>query len=1747
MELPFSPLNQWVYLSIATSRVSGNNWNSKAYFKKPGGALTEWASFSNHNATVGDWGVARFGVMANSPGFSGRVGACSVYSFENPDFSDVIYPPDVLEPGTQRTWYVNPATGNDNNDGTSIQKAWQTAAKVTAESANCGFFSADSFLSGDRVVIDTGSAELDLQGQTLKFATPGLNVNSPDRSAWIRIKAHKRLLPSGWVSLGGGVYSTTDTVSLGFNAPCVWEDDKWMNHPNGSTYASVAAALASTPGSFWTNGTTLYVHPFGNTDPRVDGKAYDRTNVVSGVEMNAPNMRVQNIRCGKTCDLSPVNGTANAGYALSAISDFGGISEIRNCYTFYGGKHNFSLVADATNSDVSVIDCQSEQCSPYGSPNPWVAFMARPDSSGNIHRYIRCTTVAAAGEIGSTAGIGIGGAVYFMHNNGVGTQWADVQFIDCNFSKGVITFGSSAVATVAGGTVGDIQNYSPTLNLNRVHLDYKGVDIRTTNPCVFTMRNSIVTPVSPIVTGKWNGFLLRSTVVMEANTFDLTGIPSAESPNSPLLNRAGPLNLVFRNNAFTVGAGRDLTLLGNAGSSDTLNLSSNGYELGGSAKVAYRYNDGVTTADRTLGAWQGLGFDAGSFNRSANGLAAAASQPGGPLIGVGLNLGAMEDFTGRTYQNRDEIGAVQRLPNSFLRWRQQKFPVTDGPGGGLTGPGDSYSGDGVTNLMRYALALEPDWDSAGRMPAAGFLPPAGGSGPYLTLTYTRLRYSTDIGYRVEESPDLVVWNAVPASGEDVLASDIDMATVRARIPMDGSTRKFLRLRVKQRPAVVITAPADGATVGHGTAVAFSGTANDAVEGNLSPGLGWSSNIDGLLGNGGSIFTGSLSMGTHTITASVADSGGLQASAAVNITVADLTPPVLTVPAAIVAEATGANGAIVTFPASALDNVSGVVPAVAVPASGSLFPIGVTTVTATAVDGAGNVGSASFTVTVRDTVAPVVNVPANMVQEAVSSAGATVSYSVGATDGGSGVAAVTSSPTSGSVFPLGVTTVNVSATDASGNVGTGSFTVTVRDTTAPVVTVPGNTIVEATGVAGAVVTYAASADDLVDGGVTVTGNPASGSVFPLGVTTVNVSATDAAGNVGNAAFAVTVTDTTPPVITVGNPGPLTHEAGTAFVDPGAVATDAVAGMVGLSSSTSVNGMVPGVYALTYQYTDAAGNAAAAVSVTVNVVPAMMPPLSSSLVLDLESTHGVTAPGGNVTAWMDRSGRQNHLSAAGNPQWGAVQTPTGRPAISVNGNGDKLDRTGALNGLPAGNAERTMFVVGKYNSSTAWAGVAYGTAASNQAFGLYIKHPTGELGLHGYGGGNDLISTTPGIGAGWLVQSGVVQGGKGTLFKDGTQIAEFTHNYNTVLSRLVIGQEMGNLGYVGMDVAAVLIYNRALSPVERATVDDYLRHRYLAPGVPNAPPTVAISAPAPGTSIPAGETLAFSAAATDAQDNSGVLTQSIVWNSNRDGVIGIGGSLSASLLSTGVHTITASVFDTHGAPASASVTVTVLPAVAPPLSSALVLHLDSTQGVSASGQNVSSWSDQSGRLNHVVAGGNPRWGAVQTPAGRPAITLNGISDKLDKIGGLAGLPTGNSDRTMFVVGKYNSSTAWAGVAYGTGASNQAFGLYIKHPTGELGLHGYGGGNDLISTTPGIGAGWLVQSGLVASGTATLFKDGTQIAQFAHNYNTVLSKLVIGVEMANFGYVGMDVAAVLVYDRALTPAERASVEAYLRDKYF
>jgi len=88
--------------------------------------------------------------------------------------------------------------------------------------------------------------------------------------------------------------------------------------------------------------------------------------------------------------------------------------------------------------------------------------------------------------------------------------------------------------------------------------------------------------------------------------------------------------------------------------------------------------------------------------------------------------------------------------------------------------------------------------------------------------------------------------------------------------------------------------------------------------------------------------------------------------------------------------------------------------------------------------------------------------------------------------------------------------------------------TLPDLTPPVLTVPNTLVSDGTSPVGVVVTYSLSVADDFDPNPAVSCNPASGSLFPIGATTVNCTATDASGNSASASFAVVVKGAIPQV-------------------------------------------------------------------------------------------------------------------------------------------------------------------------------------------------------------------------------------------------------------------------------------------------------------------------------------------------------------------------------------------------------------------------------------------------------------------------------------------------------------------------------------------------------------------------------------------------------------------------------------------
>lgn len=221
---------------------------------------------------------------------------------------------------------------------------------------------------------------------------------------------------------------------------------------------------------------------------------------------------------------------------------------------------------------------------------------------------------------------------------------------------------------------------------------------------------------------------------------------------------------------LTVGSGLSLSpgcqldfRLGPAGA-DRLVLTGHSVQLGG--MVVVNVNDAGGLAP---GQMYSL-FDFGS----ATGVTSDAF-----VLGAGP-VGGTFSIVGQTLQ----LTTAALTP--FQQWQRQHFGTSADPNAAL---GANPAGDGISNLVKYALGLDPL-----RSAVAG-LPAVSANAGLLTLTYTRSLVATDIVYQPLASDDLQTWSAAGIT-QSTDAPSGSVQTVRATAP---AGRRFMKLVVTRPP------------------------------------------------------------------------------------------------------------------------------------------------------------------------------------------------------------------------------------------------------------------------------------------------------------------------------------------------------------------------------------------------------------------------------------------------------------------------------------------------------------------------------------------------------------------------------------------------------------------------------------------------------------------------------------------------------------------------------------------------------------------------------------------------------------------------------------------------------------------------------------------------------------------------------------------------------------------------------------
>ncbi|MEM7586392.1 MAG: Ig-like domain-containing protein, partial [Acidobacteriota bacterium] len=711
------------------------------------------------------------------------------------------------------------------------------------------------------------------------------------------------------------------------------------------------------------------------------------------------------------------------------------------------------------------------------------------------------------------------------------------------------------------------------------------------------------------------------------------------------------------------------------------------------------------------------------------------------------------------------------------------------------------------------------------------------------------------------------------------------------------------------PSVDLTSPADSSVFVSADSIAFAATASDPEDGDLSASLVWTSDLDGAIGSGGS-FSANLSIGTHVITAAVTDSGGRSAEASVAIQV-DNTEPVPT----INSPADGANfGAdvAVELSATATDFDDGDVTASIqwfsdrdgnLGTGGTIFRIlteGAHVITAVATDSAGFNGYASVNITIDPAnTAPTVTI----VTPAGGSTFVTVdaiAFSAVADDIEDGDLAASLSWTSdldgaigsGASFTAnlsqGAHVITASVTDSGGLTGFYVANITV-DNTAPTaaITAPADgTTVNA----GASVTLTGTASDYDEGDLTASlswssdldgalgsGGSVTTSSLSAGTHVITASVSDAGGLTASDTITLTVNAgpsasiTAPADGTTVNAGDSVTLTGTASDPEDGDLTVSLSwssdldGALGSGGSVTTSSLSAGTHVITASVSDAGGlTASDTITLTVNAGPSV----------------GITAPADGTT--VNAGDSVTFTGTASDPEDGDLTA--------------SLSWSSDLDGvLGSGGSVTTSLLSAGTHVITASVSDAGGLSASDTITLTVNAGPSASI-------------TAPANGSTANAGSAVTFTGTASDPEDGDLSASLS--WTSSLD-----------GAIGSGASFATSSLSAGVHVITASVTD-------AGGLPasaaitltvNAAPSAGITAPADGSIFDQGDSVTFTGTASDPED--GDLTASLSWSSSLDGAIGTGGSFSTSSLSLGTHVITASVVDSGGLTAVASITLTV----------------------------------------------------------------------------------------------------------------------------------------------------------------------------------------------------------------------------------
>jgi hypothetical protein len=515
-------------------------------------------------------------------------------------------------------FYVNPATGNDANDGRSPQTAWASWGRlVTAVQDGtipagtwvdnngaaadlstipsvqnksdwyAAYQAGDRHVTGGIVNIDTSLAPLQVTaplvmppGTEIRSATDqltNLQVNVPLAATEVWTQPDATDDPDVW---------GTTTTSYAATVLYEQQNGQWVQLlPIGASapVTSLSAALPlleANPGSFFVDPSTnqIYTHSLEGGNPNTDGVA--RQYVPTWASLSAS--RIVDVPGGMALRIGGDGGfgfdpTTSVAEGANGIGsgEWGAIAVIDSCEWSRAGKHTFSAVGNLGAGLVIFRDDVAEQGPGGVSPGNWSHFVDYTSFAGTgtiVSIYDGCSTVDGWQNVDAPGGSDAnpGYTALIEHTNGFNTAFAQRLLMNCTFN-GIASIGTTTAAVQAtncnfnGGVASD----ALVTLINGGSIGYHLPSLGGSTSSVSTLNGVNLQPGTVFVGGPQFSSQLMGRVNLVGCNLDLAD----GNIYSTAWGRVAPLTLTMTNCIVSMNFNAAYGLVYSWQSSDTLSIT----------------------------------------------------------------------------------------------------------------------------------------------------------------------------------------------------------------------------------------------------------------------------------------------------------------------------------------------------------------------------------------------------------------------------------------------------------------------------------------------------------------------------------------------------------------------------------------------------------------------------------------------------------------------------------------------------------------------------------------------------------------------------------------------------------------------------------------------------------------------------------------------------------------------------------------------------------------------------------------------------------------------------------------------------------------------------------------------------------------------------------------------------------------------------------------------------------------------